>query len=209
MIIQVKFLRSIAVMVAAGISLAACMGGYPDAPASSASTKTETDYLIGPGDSLNIFVWRHADLSTNVPVRPDGRISVPLIEDVQAAGKTPAELGNEIEKILARYVQEPNVTIIVTGFVGPFNEQIRIVGQATAPRAISYRQGMTVLDALIEVGGLTEFAAGNRAVLMRKTEEGEDQTYRIRLNDLLRDGKVKANVDLMPGDVIIIPESRF
>lgn len=203
------FLRKIAIGLVVGLSLAGCANNYPEAPTISGTAAVQTDYLIGPGDSLNIFVWRHADLSTTVPVRPDGRISVPLIEDVQAAGKTPAALGDEIEKILARFVQEPNVTIIVTSFVGPFAEQIRIVGQATAPRAISYRQGMTVLDAIIEVGGLTEYAAGNRAVLMRETDEGEEKVYRIRLNDLLRDGKVKANVDLLPGDIIIIPESRF
>lgn len=192
----------------AGLILTGCMTAYPDAPKESFMEEDKSEYLIGPGDNLQVFVWRNPDLTASVPVRPDGRISVPLIENVVAAGKTPSGLGAEIEEILKKYVQEPKVTIIVTGFVGPFAEQIRIVGEATSPQAISYKKDMTVLDAMIQVGGLTEYASGNRAVIVRKID-GQEHIYRVRLNDLLRGGDVGANVELVPGDVIIIPETRF
>ncbi len=188
--------------------LAACGVSYPEAPVSFKSANHDGEYVIGAGDALSIFVWRNPDLSTEIPVRPDGRISVPLVEDLMAAGRTPKQLGDELETILGKYIQNPNVTVIVTGFVGPYAEQIRIVGEALSPAAIPYRQGMTVLDAVIQVGGLTEFAAGNRAVLMR-TVAGEESTYRVRLNDLIKSGDVSANVALVPGDVLIIPVSRF
>lgn len=194
--------------VVASLLLAGCMTSYPDAPRKSNMEEDKSEYLIGPGDNLQVFVWRNPDLTTSVPVRPDGRISVPLIENVVAAGKTPSQLGDEIEGILKEYLQEPKVTIIVTGFVGPFAEQIRIVGEAASPQAISYRKDMTILDAMIQAGGLTEFAAGNRAVIVRKVD-GQENIYRVRLNDLLRGGDVSANVELVPGDVIIIPETRF
>lgn len=192
----------------AGLVLAGCMTSYPDAPAKSSMEEDKSEYLIGPGDNLQVFVWRNPELTTSVPVRPDGRISVPLIENVVAAGKTPSGLGDEIEEILKTYVQNPQVTIIVTGFVGPFAEQIRIVGEAASPQAISYQKDMTILDAMIQVGGLTEFASGNRAVIVRKID-GQEHIYRVRLNDLLRGGDVGANVELLPGDIIIIPETRF
>lgn len=192
----------------ASLLLAGCMTSYPDAPQKTFMEEDKSEYLIGPGDNLQVFVWRNPDLTTSVPVRPDGRISVPLIENVVAAGKTPSQLGEEIEGILKEFLQEPKVTIIVTGFVGPFAEQIRIVGEAGAPQAISYRKDMTILDAMIQAGGLTEFAAGNRAVIVRKVD-GQENIYRVRLNDLLRGGDVSANVELVPGDVIIIPETRF
>lgn len=191
-----------------GLILAGCAATYPDAPQKSFMEEDKSEYLIGPGDNLQVFVWRNPDLTASVPVRPDGRISVPLIENVIAAGKTPSALGAEIEEILKEYVQEPKVTIIVTGFVGPFAEQIRIVGEATSPQAISYKKDMTILDAMIQVGGLTEYASGNRAVIVRKID-GQEHIYRVRLNDLLRGGDVGANVELVPGDVIIIPETRF
>lgn len=190
------------------LSLGACVSTYPDAPMMTASAGDKSEYVIGPGDNLQVFVWRNPDLTTSVPVRPDGRISVPLIENVLASGKTPSQLGQEIEVILSEYVKDPQVTIIVTSFNGPFAEQIRIVGQATSPQAVAYRKDMTVLDAMIQVGGLTEFAAGNRAVIVRKID-GVEKIYRVRLNDLLRNGDVSANVELLPGDVLIIPESRF
>lgn len=192
----------------AGLVLAGCMTSYPDAPQKSFMEEDKSEYLIGPGDNLQVFVWRNPDLTTSVPVRPDGRISVPLIENVIAAGKTPSQLGTEIEEILKEYIQEPKVTIIVTGFVGPFAEQIRIVGEAAEPRAISFKRNMTILDAMIQVGGLTEYAAGNRAVIVRKVD-GQEKIYRVRLNDLLRGGDVSANVELVPGDIIIVPETRF
>lgn len=165
-------------------------------------------YRIGPGDSLQIFVWRNAELSTSVPVRPDGRISVPLIEDLEVTGRTPTELAREIETALGVYVQDPSVTVIVTGFVGPYSQQVRVVGEAAQPQAIAYRANMTVLDVMIAVGGLTEFAAGNRATLVRQTAEGQKQ-FRVRIDDLIKQGDISANVEMLPGDVLIIPESFF
>lgn len=205
-----KLIAGLAAMMIVALGLSACQSPYPDAPLMQAQAQPEaaSDYVIGPGDNIQVFVWRNPDLTTTVPVRPDGRISVPLIEDVMASGKTPSELGAEIETILKEYVKEPKVTIIVTSFNGPFAEQIRIVGEATSPQAVPYRADMTVLDAMILVGGLTEFAAGNRAVVVRKIN-GKETIYRVRLDDLLRGGDVSANVALLPGDVIIIPESRF
>lgn len=192
----------------AAVLVSACATKYPDAPTHQPVEQSNDDYKIGPGDTLQVFVWRNQDLSTTVPVRPDGRISIPLLEDVLAAGKTPSELAREMENTLTTYIQDPQVTIIVTGFTGAFSQQIRIVGQATRPQALPYRKGMTVLDAMIEVGGLTDYADGNRAVIIRKSGDDE-QVYRVRLADLLRSGDVGANVDLHPGDVLIIPESRF
>ena len=143
-----------------------------------------------------------------MPVRPDGRISLPLIEDLQAANKTPTELARDVEKVLAEFVQNPVVTVIVTNFVGPFDQQVRVVGEASTPQAIPYREKMTVLDVMIAVGGLTEFAAGNRAVIVRSSGKKKN-SYRVRLDDLLKDGDVSANVDVLPGDVLIIPQSWF
>jgi polysaccharide export outer membrane protein len=166
------------------------------------------DYIIGPGDSLQIFVWRNPELSTTIPVRPDGRISTPLVEDVQAIGKTPTALARDLENVLKQYVQEPIVNVIVTQFVGPFGQQVRVVGEAARPQAIAYRANMSVLDVMIAVGGLTRFAAGNRAIIYRSIE-GKDESQRVRLDDLLRDGDVSANVKVLPGDVVIIPQSWF
>lgn len=168
---------------------------------------TSPDYLIGANDNLSVYVWRNPDLTITVPVRPDGRISVPLIEDLQAAGKTPTALARDIEAQLARYVQDPIVTVIVTGFVGPFAQQVRVVGEATRPQAIAFRENMTILDVMIQVGGLTPFAAGNRAMLVRNGLP--ERSYRVRLADLIKDGDVSANVDVLPGDVVIIPQSWF
>ncbi len=188
--------------------LAAC-GGHPDAPTRAPGPVTEApDYLVGPGDQLNIFVWRNPELSITVPVRPDGRISVPLIEDLTAAGKTPTALARDIENVLQQYVQDPIVTVIVTAFVGPFSQQVRVVGEATVPQAIPYSENMSVLDVMIRVGGLTDFAAGNRSVVVRKVK-GRQQVFRIRLDDLLKNGDVSANVAMLPGDILIIPESFF
>lgn len=166
-------------------------------------------YLIGPGDALNIFVWRNPDLSmAKVPVRPDGRISVPLVEDLVASGKTSTELAREIEFRLSTYVKNPLVTVTVTGFVGGYGEQVRVVGAATTPQALPYRRGMTVLDVLIAVGGLNQFAAGNKASIVRRTD-GEQQSFRVRLDDLVKAGKIEANVLMKPGDILIIPEAAF
>ena len=156
---------------------------------------------------LNITVWRNPELSATVPVRPDGKITAPLIEDIVAIGKNPTALARELEEKLKKYIQDPVVTIVIQSFVGPTSEQVRVVGQAAKPAALNYKQDMTVLDAMIAVGGLTEFAAGNRAVLVRAAEG--NKAYNVRLSDLLKQGDVSANVELRPGDVIIIPESWF
>ncbi|MHA1571921.1 MAG: XrtA/PEP-CTERM system exopolysaccharide export protein [Alphaproteobacteria bacterium] len=197
-----------ALAVLTTLLIAGCAGGPTLPPAEMGTEGPAPMYRIGPGDNLQIFVWRNAELSTSVPVRPDGRISVPLIEDLEVTGKTATELAREIEKQLGVYVQDPNVTIIITSFGGPFNQQIRVVGAAAKPQAIEYRANMTALDAMIAVGGLTQFAAGNRAALYRKSAEGQKQ-YRVRLDDLLKNGDISANVELLPGDILIIPESIF
>jgi polysaccharide export outer membrane protein len=193
------------------VALLGCASGRPsyDATEIPVSVATQSDdYKIGPGDSLQIFVWDHGDLSTSVAVRPDGKISTPLVEDLQAAGRTPTELARDIEIILTEYIRTPVVTVIMQGFIGEGEQQVRVVGQAMSPRAFQYRQGMTVLDVMIAVGGLTEFAAGNKAKVVRKTPSG-DIEIRVRLSDLLNDGDVSQNIDIMPGDVVIIPQSFF
>lgn len=176
-------------------------------PSSMAETGDYT-YLIGPGDSVNIFVWRNPEISNSVTVRPDGKITTPLVEELAASGKTPEQLARDIEEVLGTYIKEPIVTVMVSGFVGPYSEQIRIVGEAANPQAIPFRENMTALDVMIAVGGLTEFAAGNRASIVRVVD-GEQRTYQVRLKDLLRKGDINANVDMNPGDVLIIPESFF
>jgi len=165
-------------------------------------------YHIGPGDTLNVFVWRNPDLSLAVPVRPDGRISLPLVEDLLVDGKTPTMLAREIEKILAIYVKDPIVTVIVTGFVGPYDQQIRVIGEAGKPQALPYRANMTLLDVMIAVGGLTDYASGNQSVIVRM-KSGIQQQIEVRLEDLIKDGDISANLNLLPGDILIIPESWF
>ncbi|MDX2222076.1 MAG: XrtA-associated exopolysaccharide export protein, Rfer_0658/Tmz1t_3282 family [Rhodospirillaceae bacterium] len=191
------------------LAVAGC-SGLPDAPSSAPpSMEEDSSYIVGPTDQLQIFVWRQPDLSTNVIVRPDGKISVPLIDDLQASGRTPTELAKDIEKVLGEVVQEPRVTVIVSNFVGPFDRQIRVVGEATQPQAVPFRRNMTVLDLMIQVGGLTEFAAGNDSVIVRRSSSGEMSSYRVRLDDLLNDGDVSANAYVLPGDIVIIPQSWF
>lgn len=172
----------------------------------AAGVEVPGDYLVGPGDELQIFVWDHEDLTAEVEVRPDGKISTPLVEDLQAAGKSPTALARDIEKVLGEYVRSPVVTVIVQSFNGSPDQQIRVVGQAVQPRVLRYRQNMTVLDVVIEVGGLSEFAAGNRARIIRKVD-GENKEIRVRLDDLLNKGKIERNVPMMPGDVLLIPNS--
>lgn len=179
---------------------AASMGGNP-APA-------VTDYVIGPGDNLSVFVYRSPELSMSVPVRPDGRISLPLVADIGAAGRTPVDLARDIEERLKEYIREPNVTVMVTNFVGPTSRLVRIVGEAAQPRSIPFREGMTVLDALIESGGLTRFAAGNRARLIRREGDAQ-QVITLRLTDLLRDGDFTQDIPLRPGDTVVIPQGWF
>jgi polysaccharide export outer membrane protein len=165
-------------------------------------------YLIGAGDTLNIFVWRNPEVSGTFVVRPDGMITTSLVEDIQVSGKTPTELARAIEEILSTYLRDPVVTVTVNSFVGPFSEQIRVVGEAAQPRSINYTQNMTLLDVMIQVGGLTEFANGNSAVLVR-IENGEQKQYDIYIDDLIRNGEISANVDMLPGDIIVIPETWF
>ncbi|MBC7686068.1 MAG: polysaccharide biosynthesis/export family protein [Bdellovibrionales bacterium] len=172
------------------------------------STVPLHDYLIGPGDNVNIIVWRNPEVSMSVPVRPDGKITTPLVEDLQASGKTSTELARDIEKALAKFIQQPVVTVIVTGFVGTYGEQIRVIGQAARPQALPYRRDMSLMDVLIAVGGVTEFASGNNASIIRKVD-GKLQKMPVRLNDLIKDGDISANMNMRPGDVLVIPESFF
>jgi len=186
--------------------LGAC-AGQQLAPADPGDFPTPS-YLIGPGDALTIFVWRNPELGVSLPVRPDGQISVPLVEDMQAANKTPTQLARDLEDEFKKFIQDPIVTVIVNGFVGPFDQQVRVVGEAAQPQSIPYRENLTVLDVMIAVGGLTEFAAGNRAVVVRSVD-GERQSFRVLLDDLIKDGDVNANVELLPGDILIVPQSWF
>ncbi len=192
-------------------ALAGCQRGAPDASAVRPSTGfvASAPYLIGPGDQLSVFVYQSPQLSVpNLAVRPDGRISLPLIPDIVAAGKTPTALSKDIEGMLKKYVQEPNVSVIVSGFVGPLDRQIRVIGEATEPLAIPYRDKMTVLDVMIQTKGLTRYAAGNSSVIVREVG-GKRQTLKVRLSDLLRDGDIDQNVAMLPGDTLIIPQSWF
>ena len=190
--------------VAAGLS--ACAGGkYPAAPASAGYG--DYTYVIGAGDTVNIIVWRNPELSLSVPVRPDGKVAAPLVEEVLAQGKTSVQLARDIEKVLGQYVRDPIVTVLVSGFVGPYSEQIRVVGEAARPQALPYKLRMTVLDVMIAVGGLTDFADGNSASILRSAE-GNKQ-YTVRLKDLIKRGDVSANVEVRPGDILIIPQSFF
>lgn len=168
---------------------------------------TGSEYIIGPGDSLQIFVWRNPELTTTVPVRPDGKISTPLVEDLVAVGKTPSKLARDIETVLSEFVRSPQVNVIVTNAVSTFS-QVRVVGQVTTPQALPYREGMTVLDAILAVGGLDEYAAGNRGKIVR-TEGGKPREIKVRISDLVNKGDVAENVSLRPGDVLVVPEARF
>lgn len=175
----------------------------------SATTSIEAyKYLIGPGDSLNIFVWRNPEVSGSFVVRPDGMITTSLVEDIPVSGMTPTQLARKIEEVLSQYIKSPIVTVSVGGFLGPYSEQVRIIGEATNPRAVNYRENMTLLDLMIEVGGLTEFANGNGSILVR-VEEGKQVEYNLDLDDLVKSGDISANVDILPGDIIIVPEDWF
>ena len=176
---------------------------------SSNSTDVQIPYYnIGPGDRLDVFVWGNRDLSTSVTVRPDGYLTTPLVEDVKASGKTPSELAREMEVKLKKFIKNPKVTITVTEFVGRYTEQIRVIGEAARPTALPYRENMTLLDVIIAVGGLTEFASGNSSTLVR-TKGDEKKQYTVRLDDLIKDGDMSVNVKMMPGDVLVIPEAWF
>ncbi len=181
----------------------------PVAEAVSSADKAGSQYVIGAGDQLGVSVYRAPELSVpSLPVRPDGRISMPLIPDIVAAGKTPTQLGAELQEKLKEYVKDPIVTVMVTNFVGPFNRQVRVIGEATDPQAISYRDHMTVLDVMIATKGLTKFASGNSAVIVRRVGD-KRETIHVRLSDLLKDGDIDQNVEMQPGDTLIIPQSWF
>lgn len=207
-----KFLPIARLMLLAGVlTLCAAVSGCAakrSLQAAPAQAFTPGDYLIGPGDNININVWRNPEVSTTVPVRPDGKITTPLVEDLPASGKTATELARDIEKTLEKYIQQPVVTVIVTSFIGPYSQQIRVIGQAARPQALPYRHGMSLMDVLIAVGGITDFAAGNKARIIRSVD-GVEQNVGVRLQDLIRDGDISANTPMRPGDVLVIPESFF
>ena len=195
-------------LVALVLGLGGCAKGTVYPPLAEPGSGIDTPYLIGPGDTINIVVWRNPDLSMSVPVRPDGKISTPLVEDLWASDKTATQLARDIEKVLAKYIQSPVVTVIVTSFVGPYSQQIRVIGEAAKPQALAYRENMTLLDVMIAVGGITDFADGNKASIVR-TRGGKTQQFGVRLTDLVRGGGLSANVAMRPGDVLIIPQSFF
>lgn len=197
--------RLIFVFSAIAAALSAC-SYKPLAP--NVEPLSEYTYVIGPGDTVEMFVWGNPEISRSVPVRPDGKISAPLIEELPATGKTPYQLAREIEKELSKYIRNPLVTVIVGGFVGPYSEQIRVVGQASKPQAIAYKENMSLLDLMIQVGGVTQYAAGNRATIVRRVN-GVQQEFRVRIDDLLEDGDITANVNVLPGDILIVPEAYF
>jgi polysaccharide biosynthesis/export protein len=212
----VRLVCGLGVALALSGSLSGCgvdrlFGGHATPPVVEKSgAKVADDYVIGSGDSLSIFVYRNPDLSEGgVAVRPDGRISTPLIEDIVAAGKTPTQLAREIEQRLGKYIQEPNVTVIVRGFIGPPDRQVRVIGEATDPIAIPYRDHMTLLDVMIATHGMTKYAAGNRAVVVRIDSSGKQQSIKVRLTDLIKYGEIEQNIEMSPGDTLIIPQSWF
>lgn len=194
-----------------GVLLSLLLGGCAGGGAlrtSKNATPLMVHYLIGAGDTLEIYVRDNPDITSTVPVRPDGAISIPLVQSMMAAGKTPTELSHDLEKALSKYIRDPNVTVIVKNFVGSYSQQVRVVGQATTPKAILYRNGMTLLDVMIDVGGLTKFADGNDAKIVRRMPDGSEKSIPVKLGALMN-GNVKYNVEMHPGDVLIIPESTF
>lgn len=186
---------------------------YPELSSSQPNSPITTShenylYHIGPGDGLSIFVWRNPEVSTKLTVRPDGMINAPLVEDIKVSEKTPTQVARDLEKALSKYIKDPIVSVTVAGFEGPYKEQVRVIGQATEPKSLPYSEDMTLLDLMIAVGGLTEFADGNKAILAR-IENGIQKQYTIRIEDLIQEGDLQANVDILPGDIVIIPEAWF
>lgn len=198
--------KGLVLLLAAGL-LAAC-GSNKTVPMTERFQAADYNYVIGPGDTMEIFVWGNEELTTSGIVRPDGKLTTRLVEDLVASGKTSTELARDIEKAYAEYVRQPVVSVIVNGFAGVPEQQVRVVGEATQPRRVPYRQHMTLLDLMIAVGGMTDFAAGNKSVLIR-SENGQQVSYGLRLDDLLKDGDISANMAMMPGDIVIISESWF
>ena len=197
---RVAFFLSLAVLGLAGCAT-------PDYPPAPRLSNVDYNYHIGPADVVNVIVWRNPELSMSVPVRPDGMITTPLIEDLPALGRTPTELARDMEKALGKYIRDPVVTVIATSFVGPASEQVRVIGEAAKPQALAYRKDLTVLDVMIAVGGLTDFADGNAARIFRVADGGK--LYMVRLRDLLKRGDITANAEMRPGDILIIPQSWF
>jgi len=200
-----KWARIAAMGMSASLVVGCASPKYPQAPVSA--QVQDYNYVVGAGDALNIIVWRNPELSMSVPVRPDGKVSAPLIDEIMAQGKNSAEIARDIEQALSKYVREPVVTVIVTNFVGPFSQQIRVVGEAARPQFLAFKQNMTLLDVMIAVGGLTDFAAGNDATILRSSEG--DKQYSVRVKDLIKRGDISANVEMRPGDILIIPQSFF
>ena len=198
-----RALRASWLFVLAAAVVGCASRSYPPAPV-SASTQ-DYSYIIGPGDTLNIIVWRNPELSMSVPVRPDGKVTTPLIDELVAQGKSSIEVARDVEKMLGKFVRDPVVTVMVTGFVGPYSEQIRVVGEAARPQFLPYKIKMTLLDVMIAVGGLTDFAAGNSATILRGGDASTQ--YSVRLKDLIKRGDISANVEMKPGDILIIPQS--
>ncbi|MGB1139475.1 MAG: XrtA/PEP-CTERM system exopolysaccharide export protein [Halioglobus sp.] len=195
--------------VATGMLITGCGStSYPEVAASERAAQPDYQYVVGPGDTMEIFVWGNEELTTGGVVRPDGKLTTRLVEDLQASGKTSTELAREIEQAYSEYVRQPVVSVIVNGFVGVPEQRVRVVGEATNPTGVPYSQHMTLLDLMIAVGGMTEYADGNSSVLVR-TEDGRQVSYGLRLDDLIKDGDITANITLMPGDIVIISESWF
>jgi polysaccharide export outer membrane protein len=207
-----SFARAAFTVVAVAL-LAACSSTSKPPPAPVSAATNDYNYIIGPGDTLNVIVWRNPELSLSVPVRPDGKFSTPLIDELVWQGKTSVQVAREVEKKLEKYVRDPVVTIVVTTFVGPYDQQIRVVGEAAKPQALPFKQYMTLLDVMIAVGGLTDFADGNEATILRTADGGKDglggKQFSVRLRDLIRRGDISANVEMKPGDILIIPQGWF
>ncbi len=191
--------------VTVAVLILGCATPYPPAP--QGANTPDYNYVIGPLDIVNVIVWRNPELSMTVPVRPDGKITTPLVDDLPAIGKTQTALARDLEKALSKYIRDPVVTVIVTTFIGPASEQIRVIGEAAKPQILSFRKNMSLLDVMIAVGGLTDFADGNHASIFRVADGGK--SYGVRLQDLVKRGDISANVDMRPGDIVIIPQSWF
>jgi len=205
---SVGFLGRWLLLVLASVWLVGCASNAPKLPAAPASAASaDYNYIVGPGDSLNIIVWRNPELSMMVPVRPDGKLSTPLVDELVAQGKTSVQIARDVEQAISKFVRDPIVTVIVTSFVGPYSEQIRVVGEAAKPQALPFKQKMTLLDVMIAVGGLTDFADGNAASILRVSDGGKQ--YAVRIKDLIKRGDITANVEMRPGDILIIPQGWF
>jgi polysaccharide export outer membrane protein len=206
-----RLARYFLLVVGLGLLSACQTADFPPAPVSGYTQ--EYTYVVGPGDNINIIVWRNPEISMSVPIRPDGKFSTPLIDEMVAQGRTPVQIARDIEKQLEKYVRDPVVTVIVTSFVGPYDQQIRVLGEAAKPQALPFKQYMSLLDVMIAVGGLTDFADGNGATILRTSEGGRNgfggTQFSVRLRDLIRRGDMSANVEMKPGDILIIPQSFF